>query len=279
MTKTHNRLQVSMERNPIQLVSMCGLPLHAAGHATMARWIIQQCLAPASAGPLIVAHINIHNLFVALHEPALHAELKHNAHLLFDGIGLKIAAGISGHGWHPDLNGTDIFSQLMRDELAGRLRVFLLGTDAETLRRTVETVRREFPRINVVGSADGFFAPGDDEKIVARINAAHPDLLLVGRGFGLQERFSIRNRGRLTAKVIWSVGGLFDTISGKKPRAPAWMRVLRLEWLYRFLLEPGRMWKRNFISAPVLLVYFALLRLRPGLRMRTLFPATDPSRK
>jgi exopolysaccharide biosynthesis WecB/TagA/CpsF family protein len=75
-------------------------------------------------------------------------------------------------------------------------------------------------------------------------------LLVIARGCPLQEKFALEHLGDLKVNAIWVVGGLFDFVSGAKPRAPRWVRVARLEWFYRFKIEPKRMWRRVSIIYP-----------------------------
>ena len=86
--------------------------------------------------------------------------------------------------------------------------------------------------------------------MVASINGADPDVLWVGMTAPKQEKWVEANRHHLSAPVIGSIGAVFDFYAGVNPRAPQWMCKLGIEWLYRLLSNPRRMWRRTFISAP-----------------------------
>lgn len=245
----------------ISRVTLAGLPLHSAGFEAMATWIVERCLCPENLQPAIIAHINIHNMYLLIREPRFADRLREETNLIFDGIALKLAVFIAGAGWHRDLNGTDLFPLVMRHAEERAMRLFFLGADAETIRRTAEIVAMRYPRAAVVGFHHGYFTPSEESCIIDLINRSNADLLVVGMGFVRQEQFSLTHRGALRVKGIWNVGGLFDFLSGKKPRTPVWMRTLRLEWLFRCLLEPKRMWKRSIISAPLLLSRVLIRRI------------------
>src|SRR5439155_10617153 len=102
----------------------------------------------------------------------------------------------------------------------------------------------------------------DDAAAVAAVNAARPDLLLVALSNPLQERWLARHTPALDVKVAMGVGALFDFMSGSVPRAPRLLRTLRLEWLFRLLLEPRRMFRRYVIGIPLFL--WRALRYRPA---------------
>lgn len=115
--------------------------------------------------------------------------------------------------------------------------------------KTVESIRKNYRRIIISGYNNGFLREDEEESIVDRINQAGAEVLLLSMSFPLEEQFAFRNREKLKVKMIWNLGGLFDILSGEKKRAPLSLRKIRLEWLYRFLKEPGRMIHRNTVAA------------------------------
>jgi N-acetylglucosaminyldiphosphoundecaprenol N-acetyl-beta-D-mannosaminyltransferase len=110
-----------------------------------------------------------------------------------------------------------------------------------------------YPRLGVVGTHHGYFEPGSDhdDRVVEDINARSPSILLVGMGTPKQELWVQRNAERLNVDVLWTVGALFDVVSGKVPRAPGWLADNGLEWIFRLAIEPGRMWRRYLLGNPV----------------------------
>ncbi len=96
----------------------------------------------------------------------------------------------------------------------------------------------------------GSWSDEQNRRMVQLINDAKPDVLWVGMTAPKQEKWVEENRHNLTAPVIGSIGAVFDFYAGTYARAPQWVCHIGLEWAYRFLLEPRRMWQRNCVSAP-----------------------------
>jgi N-acetylglucosaminyldiphosphoundecaprenol N-acetyl-beta-D-mannosaminyltransferase len=142
------------------------------------------------------------------------------------------------------------------------LRLFLLGARDEVVSRAAERIAGTYKGAPVVGCHSGYFCSEEETDIVSSIRNSRPHILLVGRGFPRQEEFALKYLDHLDSPLIWCVGGLFDFISGKVPRAPSWMRSSRLEWLFRLLIEPRRKWHRNFIASPWFMAKVAGARLR-----------------
>jgi exopolysaccharide biosynthesis WecB/TagA/CpsF family protein len=222
--------------------------LNTGAPAEVARWMIDR--ARDRKQSTLAAHINAYNYYRLMRHPDLRERLAREAVLLSDGIGLRIGARLLALAPLSDLNGTDLFPRVMTQASRIRLRVFLLGGRSPVLEAASASLETTYPGIEVVGTFHGFFGRIDEVGVVDQIRASEPDILLVGMGFVRQESFVLRHRTALNVPLVWHVGGLFDFVSGQKPRAPRWMRGVGLEWLFRFLLEPRRMWHRNFVAAP-----------------------------
>ena len=111
----------------------------------------------------------------------------------------------------------------------------------EVLNRRLQS---RFPKLQVVGCRDGFFAHADDEQIVREINTASPVLLFAGMGSPRQEKWLIHHRPQLNAQILIAAGGSFPHLADLIPRAPRWINANGLEWLYRMLREPARLSSR-----------------------------------
>jgi exopolysaccharide biosynthesis WecB/TagA/CpsF family protein len=251
---------VTPEECGLYAVSYLGLPLLAGSFESAARFLVGAA-RDVGVAKHIVAHVNVANLHILRAQPGLARDLAGSSVMLCDGIGLKLGAALHGEGWVDDLNGTDLFPIVMQRLARANARVYLLGATAAVVEAAACTTRSRYPGLAVVGAEHGYFDTSDEPAVVNRVNAANPDVLLVGRGFGRQEAFAIRHRDDLRVPLIWTVGGLFDIVSGRAPRAPDWMRQCRLEWLFRFAREPRRMWRRNVIVAPWFLGWVVWRRL------------------
>jgi N-acetylglucosaminyldiphosphoundecaprenol N-acetyl-beta-D-mannosaminyltransferase len=113
--------------------------------------------------------------------------------------------------------------------------------------------------LRIVGVFHGYFnksAGGkENEKVIAQINRCHPDVLIVGFGMPLQEKWLAENLSKLEIKVAMPGGAVFDYMSGRIRRAPRWMTDHGLEWLGRLLIEPRRLWRRYLIGNPLFLLH------------------------
>jgi N-acetylglucosaminyldiphosphoundecaprenol N-acetyl-beta-D-mannosaminyltransferase len=169
-----------------------------------------------------------------------------------DGSGLNLACKIIGKPLLENVNGTDLFPFICRLCSEKGRSIYFLGAKpgvAEAVKKNVET---SYPGIKVAGIRDGYFdREKDSEAVINEINRVAPDILMVAFGAPHQERWIDAHSGKLNAKVCIGVGGLFDFFSGRIPRAPKWMREFGLEWIYRLIQEPGRMWRRYIIGNPL----------------------------
>ena len=201
------------------------------------------------ARPRFFAFVNAHCLNVAYRD-ADYAEILRRCDCVWpDGTGVRMAGRRLGFPVPANVNGTDLFPLLEG-------RVFLYGAAPGVAERAAENVRRKYPKMTVVGTADGF---GDERAVIAAVNRAEPDVLLVAKGVPKQEKWIAAHLGELRCGAVLAVGGLLDFVSGRIPRAPLWMRRLGIEWLYRLKCEPVRMFRRYVIGNPLF-----LMRLKPG---------------
>ena len=164
--------------------------------------------------------------------------------VLPDGIGVIYGAKILGTPLRAKLPGIDFASALMAQMGQEGKSVFLLGAKPGVADAAAEKMRARFPGLVIAGTNDGYFQ--DDDPVVEKINAAHPDLLLVCLGAPKQELWMQRNAPRLRVGLMAGLGGSLDVFAGNVKRAPKFFQKLGLEWFYRLLKEPkriGRMMK------------------------------------
>ena len=178
-----------------------------------------------------------------------------------DGIGLRIASRMLHRPLRQNVNGTDMFPRLCQrlQESGGSLS--LLGAQPGVATQVAQWVNQHYPGVRVVGARHGFFTAEELTSVVNGIRDTSPDVLLVAFGAPLQDRW-IAEHGQATgAKVAIGVGGLFDFYSQRTARAPQWLRELGLEWSYRLIQEPRRMWRRYVLGNFSFLLAVSLQRL------------------
>jgi N-acetylglucosaminyldiphosphoundecaprenol N-acetyl-beta-D-mannosaminyltransferase len=168
--------------------------------------------------------------------------------VLPDGIGMKIAADWLGTPIRQNVNGTDFFPRLCTTMNERGQRLYLVGARPEVVARVAEVVRERWPHIELVGTQDGYFHPAEEASIAHDIQESGAHVVLVAMGVPAQERFIARLGDRMGPCVAIGVGGLFDFVAGRISRAPQWMRDAGLEWVWRLIQEPGRMWQRYLVG-------------------------------
>ncbi len=171
-----------------------------------------------------------------------------NSLVLNDGLGVDIASKLLFGSPFPDnLNGTD-FCPTYLQATPRRLRIFLLGGKPGVAALAAETLKKRFPRHEIVGVRDGFFNPAENAAVVDDIRRSGADTLLCGMGNLKQEDWLSQNADATGCAVAFAVGAFLDFASENKPRAPEWLRRNRLEWLFRMTLEPRRLCRRYLID-------------------------------
>ncbi|HET9594754.1 MAG TPA: WecB/TagA/CpsF family glycosyltransferase [Anaeromyxobacteraceae bacterium] len=195
---------------------------------------------------------NAHSIVVAQRIPAFQAHFREADAVLPDGM-LAVLGARWRRGEVPErVAGPDFLEAFLARAAAARLRVFFLGASEATLARIVERCRMRFPGLEIVGTIAPPFGDWGDEvdaALAAAVNAAHPDALFVGMTAPKQELWLSRNLHGLDVPFAMGVGAAFDFLAGTKPRAPRAVGRLGLEWLWRLVAEPRRMWRRNLSSA------------------------------
>jgi N-acetylglucosaminyldiphosphoundecaprenol N-acetyl-beta-D-mannosaminyltransferase len=146
--------------------------------------------------------------------------------------------------------------------------LYLLGARPGVAEKVAGILKQQFPNLMIAGTHHGYFDKSPDnvenEAVLHAINKTSPDILLVGLGMPLQERWLMENWDRFEAKVALPVGALFDYLAGEFPRAPHWMTDHGLEWIGRLIVEPHRLWRRYILGNPHFL--WQVLKQRLGLQ-------------
>ncbi|MBH0060461.1 WecB/TagA/CpsF family glycosyltransferase [Pseudoalteromonas sp. NZS71] len=160
-----------------------------------------------------------------------------------DGMGVVFGARFLGHNVPERVAGVDLFHELLAMSANRDFPVFLLGATEEVVTKTVDKVTALNPNLTIAGYNDGYFWD-DEEAVVTKIRESGAKLLFVAITSPKKENFINKWQNKLGVDFVMGVGGTFDVVAGKVKRAPQWMQKAGLEWLYRVIQEPGRMWKR-----------------------------------
>lgn len=195
-----------------------------------------------------VSFVNPACVNIAAGDRAYRRLLARVALVLPDGIGIKIAADLLGVPLKQNVNGTDLFPRLCAMLERREASLFLLGGQVGVAEAVAEEIKQRWPGLRIAGLRDGFFSVAEEGMVAAQVRASRADVVLVARGVPMQDVFIDRHLHQLGVKVAIGVGGLFDFVSGRIQRAPTWMRDSGLEWIYRLLQEPARMWRRYLLG-------------------------------
>lgn len=199
-----------------------------------------------------VSFLNAHNANIACVDREF-AEALDDFLILPDGVGVDMAAKILfGDPFPANLNGTDFIPAFLL-AIPEPLVVGLLGTRREHADAAAGALARMAPQHRFEVVHDGYFSQQQEPEILGRIAAMKPDVLLVAMGVPRQELWIARHITAEHCTVPVAVGALLDFLSGAVPRAPALIRRLRLEWLFRLYIEPGRLWRRYVVGNPLFL--------------------------
>jgi N-acetylglucosaminyldiphosphoundecaprenol N-acetyl-beta-D-mannosaminyltransferase len=195
----------------------------------------------------------VHGVMESQRDPALAAI--HNASGLTtpDGMPMVWAGHKAGASHMTRVYGPDLMLELCALAAERGWSSYFYGGAEGVPEQLAAKLTARFPGLQVAGCYSPPFrplTPEEDEEVVARINQARPDLVWVGLSTPKQERWMAAHRDRLHAPALLGVGAAFDMHAGLLPQAPAWMQRRGLEWAYRLVKEPRRLWKRYLGNNP-----------------------------
>lgn len=207
----------------------------------------------------LVLHANVHGLNLAYDRPWMR-DLLNGADLVFcDGSGVTLAARMLGHPGLQRFTHADEMWHLAGFAEKHGLSLYFLGARPGVAAKAAGRLKEKYPGLKVAGVRHGYFEKGvgseENEAVVREINAARPDVLVVGFGMPLQERWLMENWDRLEGVgVAMTLGAIFDYVSGDLRRGPRILVDNGFEWLARLFIEPGRLWRRYVIGNPLFLL-------------------------
>jgi N-acetylglucosaminyldiphosphoundecaprenol N-acetyl-beta-D-mannosaminyltransferase len=206
---------------------------------------------------------NAHTMVTAFKMPALVDALKRSDMLLADGSGVLWGSKILGEPLIHNLNGTDLVPALASAGKAHGLSVYLFGAAPGVAEAAAANLRRDYPGITIAGTQDGYFAPEEMDTVLDTIRAARPHILLVALGVPLQELWIHNYADQLSGITCIGVGGLFDFLAKRVPRAPKIVRAIGMEWTWRLAMEPRRLWQRYVNGNLAFLLLLAAQAIAP----------------
>jgi N-acetylglucosaminyldiphosphoundecaprenol N-acetyl-beta-D-mannosaminyltransferase len=215
--------------------------------------------------------VNAAKLASSRHDPSLRNALVDCDLVVADGQSVVWASALLDRRLPERVAGIDLFERLLDAADWRGDALYLLGATPEVLAAVEERIRRDWPGARVVGSHHGYFAPEDAPAVVEHIRDCHPDLLFIATSSPMKERFIAQWASEIDVAVLHGVGGSFDVMAGRTRRAPLAYQRLGMEWAYRLLQEPRRLWRRYLTTnmAFLALVVKELLAPTPPVRRLT----------
>jgi len=192
--------------------------------------------------------VNVDKLVKASRDPDLRRIVNDCALVNADGMPVVWASRLLGKPLKERVAGIDLFEALMRRAGEKRWRVFLLGAREEVVSAVADTYRRRYPDLAIAGWRNGYWTNEEEAQVAEQVRASGADLLFVAISSPKKEQFLGRWQAEMRIPFAMGVGGSFDVAIGRVRRAPRWMQRAGLEWFYRFLQEPRRMFRRYFID-------------------------------
>jgi N-acetylglucosaminyldiphosphoundecaprenol N-acetyl-beta-D-mannosaminyltransferase len=225
--------------------------------ARMEEWIHSR------SGCHSIACTSMHGIVEAQHDPTFKEVLSATDLVVPDGMPLIRLGRGQGHYLPHRVYAPDLVLAFCEKGPVHGHKHFFYGGEPGVAERLAESLRTRFPGLNIVGTCSPPFRPltaAEDEEIVEVINRASPDVLWVGLGAPKQEPWMHAHKSRLQVPVLVTVGAAFDMLSGRKKQAPRWMREHGLEWFFRLMQEPRRLWRRYLVYGAQFIAYLALER-------------------
>jgi N-acetylglucosaminyldiphosphoundecaprenol N-acetyl-beta-D-mannosaminyltransferase len=234
-------------------LDLMGIGVHPVGSAA----ILDFCRQTIDSGrQSVVLHLNVHGANLAARRPWLRAFLNEAQLVFCDGDGIRLGLRLLGLDPPPKVTYNVWIWELAAWCAAGRRSLFLLGGRPGVAATAAENLRARSPQLTVAGHHHGYFekSGAESDAVVETINSARPDVLLVCFGWPAQEAWVREVRARLEVPVILTGGAAIDYAAGIIRQTPRWMARLHLEWLYRLIQEPRRLFVRYVIGNPLFLL-------------------------
>ncbi len=169
-----------------------------------------------------------------------------------DSIGIEIAAKIQKNPLKQRIPGQAYFRKILEIGQQQGWTFYFLGGKGNTVERAIENVKKQYPKVNIVGFHQGFLENSEEKEVIKEINRLEPNVLFVAMGAPMQEKWIDTHKNELKVDVAAGQGGTFDYEAGNIRRAPKWMQKCGIEWLWRLILQPTRI--RRMVVLPIYLI-------------------------
>lgn len=202
----------------------------------------------------LILNVNVHCLNLAYEQPWLRDFLNTAEVNFCDGAGVILGARILGEEIPERITYAEWTWEIAEFSEANKFTLFFLGAEPGVAEAAAVQLQERYPNLQIVGIHHGYFDKTTDspenQAVIQEINAAKPNILLLGFGMPLQEKWLMENWSEIDANIALTGGAVFDYISGELRRAPKWVTDSGFEWLGRLAIEPHRLWRRYLVGNP-----------------------------
>ncbi len=206
-----------------------------------------------NGGKHLITYVNIHTMNIAYRDKMLLEAYANSSVVYCDGAGVKLGARLLGEYLPERMTGATFIHNFCKRWQNEGISLFFLGGFPGVADKACLHLKKQYPQLKINGNANGYFQrnSSEEDEILGLINQSKPDILFVGFGTPFQEQWCLQNWNKLDAGLIWPIGAIVDYLSGRIPRCPQSMEVYNLEWLFRLIIEPHRMFVRYVIGNPL----------------------------
>lgn len=226
--------------------------------------LFNQSLNAINQQKTLINTLNAHSFNTLHSDEDFNTALHHSNVLLPDGIGVVWAMRLLTGQKLRKIAGADLFFYEMDRLNKSGGKCFFLGSSDETLLKIQKRAAKEYPNVQVFSYSPPYkseFSKEDSKSMIDRINAVEPDVLFVGLTAPKQEKWAYQNFGMLQVGHVCCIGAVFDFYAGNIKRAPQWMILIGMEWSYRLIKEPRRMWRRYLIGNAKFIGYILMEKI------------------
>lgn len=216
-----------------------------------------------------ICTVNVAILMMMRSDPKLQAFIDRASLVVADGQPLVWASHLQGAPLPERVTGIDLIDELCTVATEEDFGIYFLGARPEVIKMVAERLAERHPGLRICGAADGYFDAAEAGARAREIRESRAKILVVGMGVPLQEEFIENNWDDLGVELAIPVGGSFDVIAGVSRRAPLWLQRIGMEWFFRLLQEPRRLWKRYLVTNVQFIFHLLISLARPGAKEST----------
>jgi len=244
---------------------LLGVGVSATSHdellQTCRRWVDQKRRNSGEEQAHCICFLSVHSIMTAYHDHDIRSLLNRVDIAATDGMPLVWALRSFGVENQQRVYGPDAMLKVCAQAAELGHPIFLYGGTEESLLSLSRDLHARFPRLEIVGAIAPPFrqlTKEEDERYIQQILTSGAEIVFVGIGMPKQEQWMANHRSRLPGAVILAVGAAFDFHAGRTKQAPLWMQRAGLEWLFRLMIEPRRLWRRYLLINPPFLLLWTL---------------------